>query len=76
MILVDPVYRTPLGKLYRTMAFGTLAQPDDMECGRCGATHWQEQQWRPDIDPTRYIRRCYVCGWSSGWLRFGVEPMT
>lgn len=38
-----------------------------MTCPRCCSTCYQQQQFRPDSNPTQYRRRCHECGWDSGW---------
>jgi hypothetical protein len=39
-------------------------------CPRCESQVHQRYQWKPDLDPRRHKRRCYDCGWESGWVPY------
>lgn len=37
-------------------------------CPGCGSTARQRFQWRPDLNPTHRRRRCFDCGYDTGWF--------
>jgi hypothetical protein len=39
-------------------------------CPRCESRKSQRYQWKPDQAPESHKRRCYVCGWDSGWVEY------